>query len=308
MEEKIVPDISFVVVNYFSDAYTEQCLSALAETAYGMTYDIWIIDNSSTLKPDALARNGPQVQLLRPGKNLGYGAACHLGAQQARGRYLCFLNNDTKPLKSAIPALYQFMETHPRAGLIGPQHLDAQGKKVCSFDYFPTLASKLFGMGVLKLTTSRPLPSKNKPLHQPTQVELVSGACLFMRAELYRRIGGFDREFFLYCEEEDLALRVHEQGFQAFLIPAAELVHVGGGSSKDTTALKREFYISFFKFYRKHYGVWKTAVLKAICMNQFALRWLLKKDKAVWAFLIRWMLRGAPENESLRYAPGNLDA
>jgi len=84
-------------------------------------------------------------------------------------------------------------------------------------------------------------------------------------------------------------------------------MHIGGGSSSNKLLLKREFYISFFKFYRKHYGLFKTGLLRLLCLNQFVIKSISGNEKALWRFLLRWLLTGASEKDGLRFQSGNID-
>jgi GT2 family glycosyltransferase len=298
-------EVSFITVNYFSADFTERWVESVMRETKGVTYEILIVDNASGLDSAALKQKYPAVRVFLSPNNLGYGTALHSATRHARGHYFYFLNNDTEFKNDAGTIQYQFSQKHPEAGLIGAQLVDAAGQRALSFDYFPTLASKLVGTSALRLLRPTAYPRRDQELREPLEVDLVSGASLFMPAEIYRRVGGFDPQFFLYCEEEDLALRVHQAGGKVFVVPAARVQHAGGASSKEVLLLKKEFYISFFKFYRKHYGALKTRALKLLCMNQFLWRYAFQDNKNLWRFLLSWGLRGAPLSESLREQPGN---
>jgi len=282
-------------------------VEAIRRRTRELSYEILVVDNHSGLELSCMSSGEADMRVIASERNLGYGAACHRAAQEARGKYLFFINNDTELLNDAAAILCRYLESHPEVALAGPQLLDAQGRSVCSFDYFPSFASKMFGIQFIKFFKPRDFPLKDGSVKIPTVVDLVSGACLFIRAAVYRAMGGFDPQFFLYCEEEDLALRLRQRNLKVCFLPEAKVMHVGGGSSKDKAALKKEFYISFFKFYRKHYGALRTKIIALVCLNQFIWRYFFGKEKELWGPLIRWSLRGAPESESLRYAPGNID-
>ena len=96
---------------------------------------------------------------------------------------------------------------------------------------------------------------------QPLAVNWLSGACLLIRAEAWRAGGGFDPRFFFYWEEADLCRRVQEQGWRVVFEPAAEAVHLGGGSSGNP-ALLRQFFRSLYLFYAKHYPPRRLALAR----------------------------------------------
>jgi GT2 family glycosyltransferase len=299
-------DVSFIIVNYDSEELTRRNIESVLQFTRGVSFEILIVDNHSGLDPESF-KFAQQARVILNEKNLGYGMACDAGARQAQGKYLYFLNSDITFLNDAATLQFAFLEFHPDVGLVGARLVDPAGHYTPSFDYFPNLSSKLVGVGILRLLFPARYPRRDVPLDAPTEVDLVSGSSLFMPRALYREMGGFDREYFLYCEEEDLALRVRKRGRKVFHLPGAHLRHVGGGSSKDHPALKKEFYISYFKFYGNHYGKGKQHILIGLTFLQFLIRYLRQPKQVIWKTLMGWILRGHPDSESLRFQPGNVD-
>jgi hypothetical protein len=310
-----MPEVSFILVNYHSEAFTRRCIESIRQHTQGVSYEILVVDNHSLENPAAFKSDRPEVRLFLSPVNLGYGAALHFGAAQASGNFLYFLNNDTELLNDTVAIQARFLAEHPEAGLVGVQHIDSKGERALSFDYFPTLLSKFLGTGLLRLVAPRRFPSRRAVYTQPLEVDLVSGASLFMPRALYKSLGGFDPQFFLYCEEEDLALRVRQAGRKVYFLPEARLLHHGGASSRhttggqahDETVMKKEFYISYFAFYRKHYGTAKAFLLRTLTFLQFLWRYLFAGERQVWGALISWYLRGHPDAESLRFQSGDID-
>ena len=98
---------------------------------------------------------------------------------------------------------------------------------------------------------------------------MISGSQIFIKGKLFRDIGGFDTTFFLYCEEEDISFKVKNAGYDTYLIPAAKNMHYGGGSTKRDFSIRKEYYISFLYFYRKHYGYLAMEIMKLILFLKF---------------------------------------
>lgn len=300
--------VSFILVNYHSEDLTFRCVESIFAQTKDVTFEVIIFDNHSRLNTARFQTRWPDhVRILLSSSNLGFGTACETAARQAQGKYLFFLNNDSELLNDAATQLARFMDRQSDAGLAGGQLIDGEGRRVASFDYFPTLTSKIVGTGLLRKVWPAKYPLKETVYDNPIPVDLVSGADLFVPRALYRSVGGFDSAYFLYCEEEDLALRIRARGKTAYYVPQALVRHAGGGSSRDSGRLKKEFYISFFKFYRKHYGWARTVILKALTFRQFLWRAFNGPDQALWRPILYWFLRGAPESDSLRYEPGNID-
>jgi GT2 family glycosyltransferase len=301
-------DVAFILVNYGSEDHTRRCAASIVEKTRGVRFEILVIDNHSGFDAGRFKQSYPQARVFLSERNLGLGVANNIAAAHASSRHLFFLNNDCELLNDAATILFQWMESHPNTGVCGAQLVEPDGRENISFDYFPTLAMRFLGAGLLRVLGFGRFPRKDGTVKSPTAVDVVSGAALFIRTEIFKRLDGFDPQFFLYCEEEDLAMRSWRAGHSVYFVPDAKIRHVGGGSSQETAALRREFYISFFRFYNKHYGAFRTALMTLFTAGQIFIRFMFRPEKSVWRGILHWFGRGMPESESLRYAPGNIDA
>ncbi len=302
-----MPDVSFVLVNYHSLDLTEACIRSIVRETKGASYEIIVSDNSGEVQADRLPALAPGIKLVRNGRNLGFGGGCNAGAAVASARYLYFLNNDAQLANDAAAIQCRHLDAHPDVGLAGARLVDEEGRHTPAFDYFPSLSTKLLGVGLFRSFAPHRFPPRDGTLTGPTDVDLVSGATLFVRRDLFVELGGFDPAFFLYCEEEDLALRVRRSGSRVVHLPEALVAHAGGASSRDRAGLKKEFYISYFRFFRKHRGRFYEQAMVAFTLLQLLDRYARNRERPIAGALIRWMLRGHPEHESLRYLPGNAD-
>src|SRR5579864_1560919 len=117
MNPSASPDVSFILVNYFSKHHTLHCLQSIEQKTRGVRYDVWVVDNSREMDAALLAARWPNARLLMPDRNLGFGAANHWAATQALTPYLFFLNNDAELVNDAATVLFRFLESHQEAGL-----------------------------------------------------------------------------------------------------------------------------------------------------------------------------------------------
>ena len=193
-----------------------------------------------------------------------------LGVQFVNAKYYFFLNNDCELQNDCLSILHTFCESNNDVALCSPQLYLKNGQHQPCIDYFPILSTKILGLGILKPFYGERY-FKRKKLHtKPIQVDVVSGSQMFVNAKSFNAIGGFDTTFFLYCEEEDIALRLFKAGYKTFLVPEAKNVHAGGGSTPASLEIRKEFYISFLYFYRKHYGFVKTNFLNLFIRMYFS--------------------------------------
>jgi GT2 family glycosyltransferase len=125
---------------------------------------------------------------------------------------------------------------------------------------------------------------------------------MFIRATAFEVIGGFDTNYFLYCEEEDIALRLSRAGYATYLVPEAKYQHFENKSSQSSNVIRlpflKEFYISFLYYYSKNYNRAYCFIIQLLYFFKTLRKFYKNKDYAVLAWFI---LKGAPVRESLRF-------
>jgi GT2 family glycosyltransferase len=253
-------DVSVVIVSYESRDLLARCLAALAaDEGRIATLETIVVDQASQDGTAAwLAAEHPVVKLVALAENTGFGAGNNRGAAVASGRWLLLLNSDAFVRPGAIDELVRFAEAHAAAGAVGPKLLWPDGRLQRSSRRFPT---------VFRLATEylylRKLAPRSRALNgfycgdfahdAARRVDWVTGACVLIRRELFERLGGFDEAFFLYSEEVDLLYRARELGAETWYDPAAEVVHVWGGTAAPSSALVLEEQArSHVRYFAKH--------------------------------------------------------
>jgi Predicted glycosyltransferases len=295
-------DVSVLIINFNSSHHTVDCVrSIIQNTRASLEYNVIVVDNNSEQSDfDALSvlNAHKNVLVLRSRINLGFSGGHTFGLQFANAKYYFFLNNDSIVLNDCLGILYDFCETVPNAALCTPQLYTESMERHSSFLYPPALISMLFGYSFARLINKARYPSLNKRYELPLPVDMVSGSAMFIRAEAFNQIGGFDTNYFLYGEEEDLAIRFQNAGYSAYLVPSAHVQHLGQKSTSKSIEMKKEFYISYFYFYQKHYGFLKTTILKGLTFLKLLKKAL--KNKANFE-LAKFVLFNAKLWNSMRY-------
>jgi GT2 family glycosyltransferase len=229
-------DLSIIIVNWNSATYTTACVASILDTTHGLDYEILVVDNASTDNSlDLLDAGLAKTTVLRSAQNVGFARANNFGVGHARGRYLLFLNPDTRVTGDAIPRLLSVLRSSPTIGAVGCRLLNGDlSVQTSCVQKFPTVLNQLLEIDWLKrwvptLYGMRPLFEEGK--RQPVDVQMVSGACIMMERSTFERIGGFSTEYFLYAEDIDLCYKVWHAGLRVCFVPDAEIIHFGGGSS-----------------------------------------------------------------------------
>jgi GT2 family glycosyltransferase len=204
------PRLSAVIVNYEGGELLLSCLESLAEQ--DLPLQVILVDNGSADRSAAVAAaRFPELEVVRPGANVGFAGGANAGAARARGDALLFLNPDLVLEPGCAAALLTELED-PRAGIVGPALRVGASELV---EYGATVDPVGFPMG---LTSARP------PLYVP-------GCALAVRRELFEQLGGFDERFFLFAEDVDLCWRALLAGWDVRIARDAVAAHVGGASA-----------------------------------------------------------------------------
>lgn len=296
-------DISFITINYNSSYHTIALVqSIIKHTLADTTYEIIVVDNASEHEDYTNLHDSisflPHVSIIRNRINNGFAGGNMLGINYARGTYYFFINNDCLLLNNAGSMLKSHMDAHSNIGVATAKVTDEKGHFSSSYKQFPSVIKQWFGNSIHRWISSKSFPSNKARLEVPTAVEIVSGSCMFFRAEDFCAIGGFDTVFFLYCEEEDICKRIWDIGKEIYFLPEAEVFHTGGGSSVHNIMLEKEFFISYNLLINKHFTLFPRILIKtALLFKQF--RRIFTKKNGLSLFL--FIARNTPIHESLRY-------
>lgn len=186
-----------------------------------------IIDNGPLDETAHIARTIiPDMQILRPDQNLGFGAGINLAATMAGTEFLLIVNPDTSATPEAIATLVSAADAYPQAAVIAPLHENPRGGTVLSFGPDP-LRGNL-----------PPAPDGFLP-EGPLCAETLSGAFLLIRTAAFKAAGGFDDAIFLYYEDTDLCRRLRQAGYSLIVEPGSRVQHMGDASSPNSTAVSR---------------------------------------------------------------------
>lgn len=232
-----------VIVNYNAGAHLVACVASLKTAG---VRKIVVSDNESTDGSIAsLTAADPEVSLVRTGGNLGYGSAANSGAAN-RGaanlgegalapEFLLICNPDTVFHPESIAEMASALDSHPKAGVVGPRIDTPKGEVYPSARTFPNVTDSI-GHGFLGIfwrnnPWSRRYLMTDRSMDRPSVVDWVSGSCMFTRRKAFDEIGGFDESFFMYAEDVDLCRRLAEKGWETLYAPSARVTHAQGVSS-----------------------------------------------------------------------------
>lgn len=236
-----------------------KCVASIAAHGRAHLGRIVIVDNGSVDGSDEVQAGGLPLEIVKTGKNLGFGKACNLGTRRGQASYILFLNPDAALLPGTLDAAVDFMERpgNARIAVCGAQLRDEEGAVQQHCARLPSPATFLAAATGLAAV----FPSRFPTLHQydfdhlsSRPVDHVIGAFYLIRRDVFEKLGGFDERFFVYLEDLDLSARVWQAGYEIFYLAEAVGMHHGGGTSEQVKPHRLAYSLESRIFYAfKHF-------------------------------------------------------
>jgi GT2 family glycosyltransferase len=260
-------DLSISIVSWNTRDLLDQCLKSVFETTHGIEFEVIVVDNASSDGTVEMIRtNYPDVRVIANSGNAGFSRANNQAYEVSRGRRFMLLNPDTVCREDALAGLVRFLDQNPTVGAAGPLVLNANGTLQPSWARFPTLANEALGRLDRRIAGSEGCPETADETRSlgPFRVDWIGGCAMMVRRGCVQAIGPMDESLFMYCEETDWCLRLHKAGWEVWVVPSAEIMHIGGQSSMQVgDGASAQLRKSKVAFMRKHNGQLRGALLRA---------------------------------------------
>lgn len=254
-------DLSVVILNWNACDFLVDALRSIQSQPWQRAIEVIVVDNNSQIDSsvETVRRDFPDITLIAHDKNIGFARGNNLGFEHARGRHILFLNPDTIVHDGALDVLTEWMDTHPDVGACGPKLLNIDGSLQPSCRAFPSVGAGFFrntflGRMFPNNPWTRAYLMQGFSHDKEADVDWLSGSALLVRREAFEKIGGWDGDYFMYCEDVDLCFRLKEHGWRRMYVPSTTITHrIGGSSDWAQGAMIRQHHGSMLLFFRKHY-------------------------------------------------------
>jgi N-acetylglucosaminyl-diphospho-decaprenol L-rhamnosyltransferase len=198
------------------------------------------------LRGDLLRTSFPCEVFIQNTQNVGFGRANNQLLEHVRSDHVLLLNTDAFIAPDTIPLSLEYMDAHPRCGILGVRLTDADGSLQPSRRSFPTPVTTFLRRTGLERWI--PVPGarldSEQDHAQEAECDWITGCYYLIRRAVLDEIGLFDPRFFLYCEEVDHCRRARNAGWSVDYLPSTSVVHLGGESAKSVSSLTQERQIS----------------------------------------------------------------
>ena len=266
-------NLSIIILSYNTKDLTLSCIESIInqykKQLENCGLEIIVVDNASkddSVKAISKIKNKiSNIRLIENKENYGFAKGCNIGAKEAKGKYLLFLNSDTEILDRGFLKMVEFLDVNKKIGILGGKLLNPNGSPQPSAGKFYTLPNFLIMLiGGERLGLLRESPKKI------TKVDWVSGACMMINRKTFETLQGFDEHFFMYMEDMELCFRARLEGFSSYFYPGVKLVHQSLGSSNRVFAIKH-IHKGILYFYSKHKSYWQYLIVKILLAVKSAI-------------------------------------
>jgi GT2 family glycosyltransferase len=266
--------LSVVILNYNVRYFLELCLKSVEAAIKDIEAEIIVVDNNS---PDSscqmVSELFPSVRLIANKENSGFSKGNNIGVAEAKGEYLCILNPDTVVAEDTFLKLISFADAQENLGIVGCQLVDGQGEFLPESKRnipSPTVALKKM------LGDDKDYYANHLEVNSNGKVEILVGAFMFLKKDVYNAVHGFDEDYFMYGEDIDLSYKILKAGYDNYYFGKTTIIHFKGESTlRDATYAKR-FFGAMQIFYKKHFK--RNIIFNSIVWLGIKLAYRLRKS------------------------------
>jgi GT2 family glycosyltransferase len=307
-------ELSIICVNWNSVDYLRECIASIYEFTRGISFEIIVVDNASPeAGVDVLKDEFPGITLITSEKNLGFAGANNLGFKHSTGSYVLFLNPDTKLMEPTITIMLECIKSLPDAGVVGCKLLNTDlSIQLNSIQKFPTILNQVLDTEYLRLRWPHCPLWEIEPLFRKDvkviRVEVISGACMLLKREVFQEVDMFSEDYFMYAEDLDLNYKLKQAGYSNYYIGETAIIHHGGRSSSRqkvsqwATIMKHRAMLRYYRKTRgRAYESMYRAAMGCAAVGRLTLltlmfplgnivwdRALLKDATAKWKAVLSW--------------------
>ena len=293
--------LSVIILNYNVRYFLELCLKSVQAALKHIEGEIIVVDNNSSDGSCSMIKTlFPNVKLVENKENAGFSKGNNIGVAQAKGEYICILNPDTVVAEDTFDELFQFVNNIEGLGITGCKLINGAGK------FLPESKRNIpFPIVALKKVLGMPKAYYANHINDNAygKVDILVGAFMFLKKEVFISIGGFDEDYFMYGEDIDLSYRIMKKGYHNYYFGNTTVVHFKGESTlKDKLYLHR-FYTAMKIFYKKHFK--KNIILDKFVSVGIQLAFLFNfRRKLKEREITKYALISDTDNENLRQTLG----
>ncbi|MFA4817399.1 MAG: glycosyltransferase family 2 protein [Parcubacteria group bacterium] len=224
-------ELSIIITSYKNPELLKLCIDSIQKNIRLSDYEIIVADSETGEKIALMMQEDyPEIVFLPSAENLHFGGEVNAGIKKSWGEYILILNDDIIVKPDSIESLLSYSQSHPEAGIVGPQLLNFNET------FQPTCFRFLSPFTILyRRTTLGKLPFAREHLdrflmkdfdHQEVrEVDWLMGSAMMLKSSAVKKVGLVDRRFQMYMEDTDWCRRFWENGYKVIYYPQAKMYH-----------------------------------------------------------------------------------
>ncbi|MCX6171942.1 MAG: glycosyltransferase family 2 protein [Flavobacterium sp.] len=229
--------IAVVILNWNGAKLLEQFLPFVVR--YSEEATVYVVDNASTdSSVEIITTQFPSVKIIQNDGNYGFATGYNVALQQVEEDYYALVNSDIEVSEGWLSPILSIFEKESYIGIIQPKILDYKSREY--FEYAGAAGGFIdqFGYPFCRGRIFDTIEKDNGQYDDDREILWASGACFFIRKEVYRKLNGFDDDFFAHQEEIDLCWRAFNMGYIAMYTSKSVVYHVGGATLNENNPKK----------------------------------------------------------------------
>ncbi|MFI0430038.1 glycosyltransferase family 2 protein [Mariniflexile sp. HMF6888] len=243
--------LSIVILNYNVRYFLELCIKSVQAAIETIDAEIIVVDNNSEDGSCQMVKDlFPEIRLIENKENLGFSKGNNIGVSHAKGDYLCILNPDTVVAEDTFTLLLSFAESKEKIGIVGCKLINGSGvflpESKRNIPYINAAFKKVYG-------NSEAYYANHLNENEIGKADILVGAFMLMKRDLYHKLKGFDEDYFMYGEDIDLSYKALKSGCENYYFGATTVIHYKGESTLKDKFYARRFYGAMQIFYKKHF-------------------------------------------------------
>lgn len=253
--------LSIIIVNYNVKRFLFQCLRSVEKAIEGLDAEVWVVDNASKDGSlDFLQPQFPKVHFIQNEENVGFSKANNRAIRMSQSDYILLLNPDTIVTTETIHSALDWIENHPETGAVAASMHNSVGAFANeSRRGIPTpLVSFCKISGLARLFPKHHIMGRYymgyNDRHEACNIQILSGAYMFMRRAALEQVGLLDEDFFMYGEDVDLSYRILKGGWKNYYLPNPIIHYKGESEHPSTSRYVNVFHQAMILFYDKHFS------------------------------------------------------
>ena len=270
--------IAIVILNWNGKQLLEQFLPSVIE--YSDNATVYVVDNASTDDTVTFLKSSfPRIKIIQNTKNFGFAKGYNEALKQIEADVFCLLNNDVEVTPNWLVPIHEIFDKNKDTVVIQPKILDYKNKGY--FEYAGGAGGFIdkYGFPYCRGRIFTSIEKDNGQFDDTSKIFWASGACLFIRSELFNTLNGFDEAFFAHMEEIDLCWRINNLGYDVNFAYQSVVYHIGGATLNNSSPKKTylNFRNSLYTLTKNAHGnIFLTLIVRLFLDGMAAIKFLLE--------------------------------